>query len=224
MSIFSRKSKTIKNQVEKIIEDSNKQTEKEFGPLRDVIFAITKAVVESREGIKPMIENPDDDKRLLTEVYIFNELVLFFMHLTVRQASGLMSQHEMNRLQEYVGPMVADVTIDSYFQHAPQEGKAKLKSEFFHNLNNSEQEYANCSRFDSPPPPEGRSVQIFERLLNLVAERIGTLLGRDSNLITIARIIKVILDAYQNFDVKTSIKRFKRDSMDLPPYRAIDGV
>jgi hypothetical protein len=222
-SRFSRKA-TLANQFAKIVEDANEKTEREFGPVRDLIGAIISAVVECRDGIKPMIDDPDENKRQHTEVYIFNELVFFFMHLTLRMASGLLSQHEGNRLQEYLGPMMADLTVDSYCEHWPQEWKVKLKSEFFHNLNDSEKEYANCSRFSSPPPPEERSVQIFERLLNSIAERIAALLGRDSNPITVQLIIRVVLDAYQHVDLKTPIERFKRDSTGLPSYRAFNGA
>jgi|HubBroStandDraft_6_1064221.scaffolds.fasta_scaffold171321_5 hypothetical protein len=223
MSIFSRKNKA-KNQVDKIIEDANKKTEKEFKPVRDVISAITNAVVECREGIKPLIDEPDESKRQFTEVYIFHELIFFFMHLAMRQAASLMSENEISRFQEYIGPMVADLTVDSYFQHVPEEWKSKMKSEFFHNLNNSEKEYANSSRFDSLPPLEGRSTEIVERLLHLAAERIAVLLGRGSNPATVARITQVILKTFLPFDLKIPMECFKQDSMGLPPYRAVYGT
>jgi hypothetical protein len=225
MSIFSRfyrKANPLMKRAEESFQEISEKTEREFGPVRDLTLAITSAVVECREGVKSMIDDPDESKRLLTDVYVFNEFVFFFMHLTMRQASCLMSQHELKRLQEYVGPMMAGVTVDTYCMDWPQEWKVKLQSEFFQNLNDSEIEYASCSRFDSPSPPEGRSVQIFERLLNLMAERVAALLGRESNPLAVPLITKIVLDAYRHLDFKTPIECFKRDSMSLPPYRSPD--
>ena len=81
-----------------------------------------------------------------------------------------------------------------------------MRCEFFHSLNNSEKEYANCNRFDSPSSEGG--VQVVERLLNSVKEKIAALLGKDLNPVAVARIVNVILDAYQNSDPRIPIECF----------------
>jgi len=67
-------------------------------PLRELGLAIVKASVDCLNGIKLLIEVPAGIERQKAEIFAFYEFLHFFLHITMRDASAVMSEHEIKHL------------------------------------------------------------------------------------------------------------------------------
>jgi hypothetical protein len=222
MSIFSRlfrdrKQRHFKEMTEKIIERNVKRTEKETKPLAELGLAIVRAATNCRECILPLIQVQEEKARQLAEIYASYEFIYFFVHQTMRVASGIMSEREIKHLQEQLGPLLATTAIDSYCKHWRKEIKIGLVPEFYDKLNAAELEYAKCSQFDSPAPSEARSLEILQALCMLMGSRVAAIIGQGQNPAVPLEISKVALSEFSRISWIKLIDDFKQHSMGLPP-------
>jgi hypothetical protein len=210
VSIFS---KIFQKSLAKV----QKKTEREARPLRDLSLTIVNASTNCLSKIKILIKTPTEKERQHAEIFAFDELLCFFLHLTMREAFSLMSQAEIKHLQEQLGSVIASTAVNSYFDHWPDDRKRGLTNDFYKNLNRAEIEYAECSRFDSPAPPEGRSEQIAERLFNCLGDNIAAVIGRKREFGRSLLIANIAIKEWTTMNLRKLVEDFKRDSMGLPP-------
>ncbi|MFZ0739388.1 MAG: hypothetical protein WBL70_08850 [Candidatus Acidiferrales bacterium] len=217
MPIFSRLfgGRPVSPEVQEIIDKARANTENELKPLRDLTLALICASVNCRDGIKHLIKAPTEKERQLAEIYAFDEFIYFFMHHAMRVASGVMSEREVKHLQEHLGPLIASTAIDSYWQHWPDEIKSGLIVEFYKNLNAAEVQYATCSQFNSPAPPEGRSLQILEALFASLGERVASAVGQGGNRELSLLVSSLARREFSPTSLLSPIAAFKRDSVGL---------
>jgi hypothetical protein len=201
----------------KILAKAQKKTAKEMRPLRKLSLAIVNASMKCLSEIKILIEAPAEKDRQHAEIFAFYELLYFFLHLAMRQAFKLMSEAEIKHLQEQLGHVVVSAAVNSYFDHWPDDLKAGMTDDFYKNLNTAEIEYAECSRFDSPAPPEGRSDQIAERLFNCLGQNVAAAIGRKGNFGASSLIANTAIRESARMNLRILVEDFKRDSMGLPP-------
>lgn len=88
------------------------------------------------------------------------EFVYFFAHLAMRFAYIKLGAEKRNKLQDMLGPILAEATTEAMFGHWPQNLKEGLKNDFFNNINVAESEY---SKYDKlvPEKNEGTSDTLF---------------------------------------------------------------
>jgi hypothetical protein len=180
-------------QFQRILAKAQKKTEREMRPLRNLSLAIVNASMNCLSEIKILIEAPAEKERQHAEIFAFYELLYFFLHLTMREAFNLMSEAEIKHLQEHLG------------------------HDFYKNLNRAEIEYAECSRFDSPAPPEGRSEQIAERLFNCLGDNVAAVIGHEGDSGHSLLIANIAINEWTTMSLRNLVADFKRDSMGLTP-------
>ena len=186
-------------------------------PLRELGLAIVKASVDCLNGIKPLIEVPSWIERQKAEIFAFYEFLYFLLHMTMRNASAVMSEHEIKHLQQQLGHLIVATAVDSYFQHWPDDLQKGMTQDFYLNLNTAELQYAECSRFDTPRPPEGRSMQIVERLFACLGKQVASVIGCEGNPVCAVNVATIAIPEFGKINFVRLIEGFKRDSMDLPP-------
>ena len=89
--------------------------------------------------ISPFAEHPE-----VQEVFVFYELLCFFLHLMNRQAFKTLGPERREKLQEEVGSVIVPTAIDTFCGHWPDELRLRLRRSFYEKLNDAEVEYASC--------------------------------------------------------------------------------
>jgi hypothetical protein len=80
---------------------------------------------------------------------IFYEFVYFYIHLTMRQASLVMTIEQMRKLQEYLVNFFVTTALDAFFMHWPHESKEKITDIFYFCLNKANIEYTSAKEIIS---------------------------------------------------------------------------
>ena len=92
-------------------------------PLRELGLAIVKASVDCLNGIKLLIEVPAGIERQKAEIFAFYEFLHFFLHITMRNASAVMSEHEIKHLWLGWGRLAAADSVHFACAIQVSEGK-----------------------------------------------------------------------------------------------------
>jgi hypothetical protein len=214
MSIFSKFfRRPNERQFEEIVDQARKKTTRQLAPLTDLGLVVVKAATNCRDGVGGFVESKAEKERQELQMFAFFEFVYFFLHLTMRTATTVMTDEKIKVLQRHLGPFMASVAVRSYFDHWPDDTKTKMTEDFYGDLNQAEIDYAQCSVFDSPAPAEGRSEEIAMRLFNRVGDRVSSLLGCGP--LESALIARLAINEWADLDIEKLVMRFKHHSMDL---------
>ncbi|WP_146447638.1 hypothetical protein [Bythopirellula polymerisocia] len=117
----------------------------------------------------PYIDIPDKEAKKEAEVLVFFEFVYFFMHLTNRSAVSHLTEHQIEKLHDYLGPFISSTAVDSFCAHWPKELKEGMIKDFYKKLNDAELEYSTCNElFSEENPLTGDS--LFSKLARNVAD------------------------------------------------------
>jgi hypothetical protein len=81
------------------------------------------------------------DKKLFE---VATEFLFFFLHFTSRQAYGRLPRAKANNLLQTVGEFVLSSVVDVFIGHWPDDLKTRVRSELYSNLNQAEEECAQC--------------------------------------------------------------------------------
>lgn len=164
-------------------------------------LAIVKASQACSEMLKPMLNIADEKEKQQAEIYVFYEFIYFFMHLTMRSAFSQLTEQQIARLQDFLGPLVSSTAIDSFFAHWPEDLKDKMRSEFLTKLNAAELEYSTCKElFSKGSPLTGNS--LFSRLARNVAE----LSGNSTNPPVLVLIIDAAAEALETMSLDSVVR------------------
>jgi hypothetical protein len=223
LSIFSRFFRnTDERKFEQIADRARSDATRQLGPLNDIGLAIVRAATNCRDGVGSFVESKGQEERDKSQMFAFFEFMYFFMHLTMRAATTVMTEPEIKVLQRHLGPFMASVAVRSYFDHWPEDMKTKMTRSFYDDLNDAEIDYAKCSVFDSPLPAGGRAEEIAMRLFNRVGKRVSSIL--DSGPLSPPLIARVAIDEWAKLNPATLIQDFKRHSMSLPDIPQAGGA
>src|SRR4051794_11814873 len=72
----------------------------------DASWKCTEEINPSLKGFKKKVELPD--------LMVFYEFLCFYTHLLMRAASHLLTENQIQALQDYIGPMVASAAIEPF--------------------------------------------------------------------------------------------------------------
>jgi hypothetical protein len=143
------KKNKIDTDIASILGIVRKKVELETKPLNELATAIVTGATNSRDAVKPLVEAESDEDRLECEMYAFYEFVYFYLHMTMRRCFTELSSAEIRSVQEYIGPLMANVAVDAYFAHWPSDMKEKMWNEFYENVNHAELEYGRRQKIAS---------------------------------------------------------------------------
>ena len=195
-------------EMKRRLAEIEKQVQIENKPLGEIGVAIVQAATNCRDAAKASIQAPTEKVRIEREIYIFYEFIYFFMHMTLRQAFGVLSATQMGKLQGYLGPLISSTAIDSYFAHWPDDIKQKMTNEFYEKLNESEMEYSESTKLDNPfLEGEERSAARLKKLFMKVASNIASLAVDDDENApdVILLVIKTALDEWDKMRLDTLV-------------------
>jgi len=185
MPIFSKLfGSSRQREIKKMLAVSHKQVQEEYKPLEELGEAIIQASVNCRDAVKELINTPSEKDRQQREIFVFYEFIYFYIHLTLRQAFGILTKEQTQKLQDYLGPLISSVAIDTYFAHWPEDLKQKMTDEFYQKINDAELEYTECAdriQFDSSKEKQERIKDIFSALFLKLSSNVACLAYNDEN-------------------------------------------
>lgn len=158
-------------------------------PLKTLSLAIVTAADKSSRIIT---ERRDGAVASTADIFVFSEFLCFFLHLTMREAFELRFQEvKMEKLRNYLGPLMSGTVVDSFFKHWPEDRKSKLRSEFFDMLNEVEVEYSMCEPLlmSKEEPLAGNT------LLSKLAGRVAAAAGHPDDRETMLAALSAAVDA-----------------------------
>jgi hypothetical protein len=96
------------------------------------------------ESFKEELEQnlPTEKERHEKYCYIYFEFLYFIMHLTNRLLFGMVSHEALVRFNNFIGPLLVNVAVESIIVHWPQEFKENIIKEVFEKLNEAEGDYS----------------------------------------------------------------------------------
>jgi hypothetical protein len=120
------------------------QGEKGSEPYRALGFAIIEAANRCLERIEPFfLPGKAKTETHLTEFYVFNEFLYFFMHMSNRAAfSEGFNEQERNAFLEKLFPVLIATVIDLFAEDLPEETKGRFRGEFYNNVHSAEIGYS----------------------------------------------------------------------------------
>jgi hypothetical protein len=215
MPIFSKLFGSSKRrEVKNIFAETNKQVQEEYKPLGELGKAIIQASVNCHDVAKRLINAPSEKERQQREIFVFYEFIYFYIHLTLRHAFGNLTKEQTQKLQDYLGPLISSVAIDSYFAHWPEHLKEKMTDEFYQKLNDAELEYSECTdriQFDSSKEKQERIKDIFKALFLKLSFNVANLVCNDeNNLALIAPVMEVAMNEWIRMRLDKLIADVKR--------------
>lgn len=229
MSIFLKlfdtpKEHNIKKKIKKILTEAQKETSKKYKPIGEIVMAIVKASTNSRDAVKNLIQAPTEKERLKCEIHIFYEFIYFYMHMTMRSAFGQLTEPEIEKLQEYLGPLISSVAIDSYCAHWPDDLKQKMTNEFYDKLNEAELEYTTCTQSDPTEQGEKQPRKKLEALFMKLGSNISSLSGNgEKSLGIIVHVSELAINELTRMELNKLIVKLKKSNyMSLPPFSDIE--
>jgi len=183
---------------------ANKKTEqdvqRQLKPLGDIGMAIVQGSQKCSQGMKQMFKVPEGlDKsspQNYPEIWVFYEFLYFFMHMTMRLASRRLREGQIQQLQNFLGPLLSSTAVDSFCRHWPDERKAKLRSEFYTNLNAAEIEYSKAKEFISKDPSMSG-----EASCSILARNVAEASGNKMTPPVLIAVIRSVTDAYAEMNL-----------------------
>ncbi|HYA41900.1 MAG TPA: hypothetical protein VEF34_11385 [Syntrophobacteraceae bacterium] len=196
MSFFSRIfGHSQQRELKKRLDNIHKQVQDQYKPVYDLGFALIRGAVNCRDNVRELIDFPTKKERMKREVFIFQEFIFFFMHITMREAFVQLSQPQIEELKAYLGPAIATTTIDAYFAHWPEEHRRKMIDGFYDNLNRAELEYTQCTKLDLSLLNQEQHSHLFRALFMQLGSNVADYAVDNQNDVeVIASVSKLALD------------------------------
>jgi hypothetical protein len=132
-----------------------RQTEAETAPFKRITSAILHAASECEKKIDPLIygEGETDHDRIVRKMFVFHEILFFFVYLMDRAAFSKLGSERRTKLQKIVFPVIADVAVDTFMQRLPVEDKKIMRFRFYEGMNESGLDYATATGWISKEKP-----------------------------------------------------------------------
>ena len=213
MSIFSKLFGASKDhELKKLLSQIQRQVGKEYKPMAKMGRAIIQASTNCRDAVKELIEAPTEKDRQQKEAFVFYEFIYFYMHLTMRHAFGKLTETQIKKLQDYLGPLLSSIAIASYFAHWPEGLKQKMTDEFYEKLNEAELEYTKCTQFDSLKQGQERITEKLRSLFMKLASNISELAVDREDIAIIVPVANIAINECEGMQLDSLIAEVKAAS------------
>ena len=190
------------SQVEEIAERVRSNVRAVYGPLSDLSKSIIEAADTSHKTVSRAFGISVTGTPSQESIFLLYEFIYFFCHMTMRAAvaNGLTRQ-QVQKVQGFLGPLLALVSIDTFFQHWPDHLKVGMRNEFFEKLNDTEGEYAVCTALASTENPSSP-----DTLFGKLCCNVGMLLGRQVDLEFVSVILPIAMEAFLGIGLDNCMK------------------
>lgn len=109
------------------------------------------------------------------------EFIFFFAHMLNRYALSILGADGRMKLQDEIGPLIVVPAISGFFDHWPEDRKAKLVDDFYGDMSAAELDYSSCRELvpssvqvlfreildDSDSPAKCLVSKLISRIFNL---------------------------------------------------------
>ncbi|HKV40915.1 MAG TPA: hypothetical protein VJX67_17025 [Blastocatellia bacterium] len=194
-------------EFERRLNEINEEVRREYEPMGRFGIAIVRAATNCRDRTKDLIEAASDLKRVELEFYLFSEFLYFFIHLGMRAAVWGLTEEKIQKVQDYIGPLLASTAVESYCGHWQREIREGMIGEFFDNLNNAEQEYSACTNQSTKTDVVDKVIELFMRLGENASEIVDC---GNINPATITIVRTVAIDEWKRMDLEKMVEDIKR--------------
>lgn len=223
MSLFAKLFRTrAERDFGRMHENASRKTEMAFKPIRRLSLEIVNTSTNCLNQIKAqgLIGTEKNEAEIWQEMFAFFEFLYFFMHMMMRTAFSVLSETELQHLQNHIAPLLATTTVNSWCRHWPEDKKMTLVHDFSSNLNEAEIEYANCSHVDPRLTHEEKSELICQNLFIRLGQRVAGVVGEEANPGTALAVLNIASAEFAKMKLRQYIESFKRDSLSavVPPY------
>jgi hypothetical protein len=137
--------------------------------------AIVKTSDQCAQEFKKLVDEKfgkDSKEAMESWLLVQYEFLFFFAHLANRSAFSRLGNNKRTKLQNLLGPILADSTTEAWFGHWPEKLKEGIKHDFYNNINVAELEYSKCKKL-FPEKDEGTKDTLFWELGKNIAELSG---------------------------------------------------
>jgi hypothetical protein len=216
MSIFSKLFRSSdERQVDRIVEESGKETTRILAPLFALSGTIILASQKCRDGLKTWIVASNGKDRPEMEDFAFYEFVYFFLHLTMRQAFVAMTKSEKDHLGKFLLETVAKVCVDGSFEHLPDDLRKRMIAEFCTNLQMAEIQYAKCATGDIFSDSDAERHRNLHALFTTLGDNVALKIGRSDDIELKSKILILAIEQFGEVNLLEFLLDYKRDSMEL---------
>jgi len=188
-----------------------------YGPVGDLGTAIVSAAFNTYQNLAQVfgfrVQGTPSEPQMLT----FYEFLYFYSHIMLRTAAAKgFTQPQIEKLQGYLGPLLASTAVDSFIGHWPDDFRKRLRRDFYNGLNIAEQEYSQCRGLLSPDDPLNE-----DTLVGRLARNIADLWERSSNEPAKVAVATAVLKAFPAMQLDRLIAKVASviDSVDVEGIR-----
>lgn len=157
-----------------LLKKAKAETSEVYGPVNNLSLGIVRAVWDSYQDLATVLEFSVEGQPTEQQILVFYELLYFFIHVTIRTAvaHGL-TETQISKLQDYLGPLLSQTAVDTFCRHWPVELKKRIAHEFFEKLNDAEGDYSECQALMLKDKPFEKE-SLFGKLSYNVAQLWGS--------------------------------------------------
>lgn len=134
----------------------------------------------------------DSQDAMFGYIQVQYEFLFFFAHLAMRFALSKLGNDKRNKLQDLLGPILANATTEAWAGHWPEKFKEGIRNDFCHNINVAEMDYSECKGgllIKDQPFSE-------DALFSRVSLNIARLSGDENNPETIMRCTSIVVKKF----------------------------
>jgi hypothetical protein len=189
------------------------QGEKGSEPYRVLGFAIIEAANRCLERIEPFfLPGKAKTEAHLTEFYVFNEFLYFFMHMSNRAAfSEGFNEQERNAFLEKLFPVLIATVIDLFAEDLPEEIKGRFRGEFYNNVHFAEIGYSTSKELVSKESkPSGG-----DSLLAKLSRNVGAKMDKQYNQEVLTQVTLAAFEELKKADIPKLVASIRTALRDL---------
>ena len=153
----------------KIIKETHKNTE----PIQALSKTILDGSLNMANSLRPSMEFNSHEENEKNWVYVIFDVQYLFFHLVSRMASQAVGADKRSALLESMAPLVIDPTINAIFGHWPDDKRDNVKSEYYKNLAESEDEYGACKNLWNDEGVDNMNEIVIHRFGKNIARAMG---------------------------------------------------
>lgn len=161
------------HEAKKYFDELLLKVEKKYKPIGEVGWAIVRASSNCRDAFKRQIQAATEKERLEHEMCTFYEFIYFYMHIMLRHAEVQLTEPQIEKLQNFLGPLISKVVVNCYCAHWPDDIKGKMIDEFYEKLNEALLEYSLCTFDPSKKQGEKASPERQLQMQHALFMRLG---------------------------------------------------
>ena len=173
---------------------------------KKISLAIIKASHNCKEEISSMLHMSDEKEKTEIEIHIFYEFIYFFMHMSLRASFARLTEEQIKKMQNFLGPIISSTAVDSFFQHWPNDLKEKIQSEFYENLNDAEIEYSTCKELFSE-----EKLLTGNSLFSKLAQNISNLIEDNNNPAILTAVLNVSMREFTDMKLDVLVENLKNE-------------